>query len=225
VRQSPENRRYALGSGLFELGMAAPNPITQFPQVRSVAEELAASTEDTVYLMLRSYDDVLCAWRAQGAYPIKANVVALGDRRPMGASVAGLCLLAGLPEAESDALIAANGPYLPAFCRMTPADVARHVNDARDKGLFGGGECGDGGRHGGGHGGAGKLPAAVYGAERVGDFLAHPAGTHSGARGAAQAQRGQDCRHHGQRLGRALEPNQSLKLPTPNRPTSPMTIR
>jgi DNA-binding IclR family transcriptional regulator len=75
-----------------------------------VAEELAASTEDTVYLMLRSYDDVLCAWRAQGAYPIKANVVALGDRRPMGASVAGLCLLASLPEAESDTLIAANGP-------------------------------------------------------------------------------------------------------------------
>ncbi|WP_411880300.1 IclR family transcriptional regulator [Polaromonas sp. YR568] len=135
VRQSPENRRYALGSGLFELGMAAPNPITQFPQVRSVAEELAASTEDTVYLMLRSYDDVLCAWRAQGAYPIKANVVALGDRRPMGASVAGLCLLAGLPEAESNALIAANAPYLPAFCRMTPADVTRHVNDARDKGY------------------------------------------------------------------------------------------
>lgn len=135
VQQSTENRRYALGSGMFELGLAAPNPITQFPQVRSIAEELAASTNDTVYLMLRSYDDVVCAWRAQGAYPIKANVVALGDRRPLGASVAGLGILACLPREESDALIDTHGASLADFCRMTPADVKRHVEEARHKGY------------------------------------------------------------------------------------------
>lgn len=134
VQQSEDTRRYALGSGMFELGMATPNPITQFPQVRSIVEELAASTNDTVYLMLRSYDDVLCAWRAQGAYPIKANVVALGDRRPLGASVAGLCILAALPQSEADALIDATSPSLPNFCRMTATDVKRHVNEARTKG-------------------------------------------------------------------------------------------
>ena len=135
VQQTPKSRRYALGSGMFELGMAAPNPITQFPHVRSVVEELAASTDDTVYLMLRSYEDVLCAWRAQGAYPIKANVVALGDRRPLGASVAGLCILAGLPEAESTALIASNSRSLADFCRMDAGDVTRHVSEARKKGF------------------------------------------------------------------------------------------
>jgi DNA-binding IclR family transcriptional regulator len=135
VQQCADNRRYALGGGMFELGMAAPNPIKQFPQVRSIVEELAASTNDTVYLMLRSYDDVLCAWRAQGAYPIKANVVALGDRRPLGASVAGFCILGCLSREESDLLIEANSPYLPDFCRMTPADVTRHVEDARSKGY------------------------------------------------------------------------------------------
>lgn len=135
VQQSPDNRRYALGSGLFELGLAAPNPITLFPQVRSIVEELAASTNDTAYLMLRSYEDVLCAWRAQGAYPIKANIVALGDRRPLGASVAGLSILAHLPEEESAQLIEANSAYLPDFCRMTAADVTRHVQEARGKGY------------------------------------------------------------------------------------------
>lgn len=135
VQQSTDTRRYALGSGMFELGMATPNPITQFPQVRSIVEELAASTNDTVYLMLRSYDDVLCAWRAQGAYPIKANVVALGDRRPLGASVAGLGILGALPEEESDALINANSASLSDFCRMTASDVKRHVQEARSKGY------------------------------------------------------------------------------------------
>lgn len=135
VQQYTENRRYALGCGMFELGMAAPNPIAQFPQVRSIVEELAASTNDTVYLMLRSYDDVLCAWRAQGAFPIKPNVVPLGERRPLAASMAGLGILGALPEDESDALIAANSSYLPAFCKMSVSDVKRHVQDARQKGY------------------------------------------------------------------------------------------
>jgi DNA-binding IclR family transcriptional regulator len=135
VQQSADTRRYALGSGMFELGMAAPNPIARFPQVRSIVEELAVRTDDTVYLMLRSYEDVLCAWRAQGAYPIKANVVALGDRRPLGASVAGLGILGALPADESDALVDGSRELLPQFCRMTAEDVKRHVHAARLKGY------------------------------------------------------------------------------------------
>ena len=135
VQQSPETKRYGLGLGLFELGLAAPNPIARFPHVRSIVEELAASTQDTIYLMLRSHEDVVCTWRAQGSYPIKANVVALGDRRPMGASAAGLCLLSALPAQESDALIASKAAGLPSFCRMTADDVQRHVSQARSKGY------------------------------------------------------------------------------------------
>lgn len=117
VHQNLENRRYALGHGLFELGLAVPNPITRFPQVRSMVEELAASTNDTVYLMLRSYDDVVCAWRAQGAFPIKPNVVPLGERRPRPPAWRGV-LLGALPAEEADALVEANRPDLPRFCRM-----------------------------------------------------------------------------------------------------------
>lgn len=131
VLQSAETKRYSLGLGMFELGLTAPNPVARFPQVRSIVEELAASTQDTVYLMLRSHEDVVCIWRAQGNYPIMANIVALGDRRPMGASAAGLCLLSALSEAESDTLIDATAAELPAYCRMTADDVRRHVTQAR----------------------------------------------------------------------------------------------
>lgn len=133
--QQAESKRYTLGTGMFELGLSAPNPIARFPQVRSIVEELAARTDDTVYLMLRSYEDVLCTWRAQGSYPIKANVVALGDRRPMGASAAGLGLLGALPVDESDALIDLNSRDLQRFCRMTADDVKRHAGDSRQKGY------------------------------------------------------------------------------------------
>ncbi len=135
VYQGTESRRYALGHGLFELGLAVPNPIARFPQIRSMVEELAASTNDTVYLMLRSYDDVVCAWRAQGAFPIKPNVVPLGERRPLAASMAGLALLSTLQVDEAEALIRASSKDLPHFCRMTYDDVQRLVQDARTQGY------------------------------------------------------------------------------------------
>jgi DNA-binding IclR family transcriptional regulator len=135
VRQLAESRRYALGPGMFELGLAAPNPIAQFPHVRSAIEELAASTDDTVYLMLRSYDDVVCAWRAQGAFPIKPNVVPLGERRPVAASMAGLALLGALPAADADAVIEANRPELARFCRMTFDEVLAKTREARALGY------------------------------------------------------------------------------------------
>lgn len=135
VHQNAETRRYALGHGLFELGLAVPNPIARFPQVRSMVEELAASTNDTVYLMLRSYDDVVCAWRAQGAFPIKPNVVPLGERRPVAASMAGLALLGALPVDEAYTLVEANRPDLPRFCRMAFNDVQRLIQEARQKGY------------------------------------------------------------------------------------------
>ena len=156
VQQYTENRRYALGSGMFELGMAARNGpriqknlrLTRTPQHQRLplqrvqgltdgcfVQGAEYSREPSSMLMLRSYDDVLCAWRAQGAFPIKPNVVPLGERRPLAASMAGLGILGALPEDESDALIAANSSYLPAFCKMSVSDVKRHVQDARQKGY------------------------------------------------------------------------------------------
>jgi len=128
-------RRYSLGAGLFELGLAVPNPIKHFPQVRDVIDELAARTDDTVYLMLRSHEDVVCAWRAQGGYHIKANVVALGDRRPISASVAGLALLGSLPVSMAAEIISANRPYLPDRCSLSFAEVQEHVERCRSAGY------------------------------------------------------------------------------------------
>lgn len=131
VRQRADTRRYTLGTGLFELGLAAPNPVEAFPAVRGLVGQLAQATGDTVYLMLRSYDDVVCAWRAEGAYPIKANVVAIGDRRPLGASAAGLCILGSLPEPEAERIIAASAPALARFCLAGADQVRGYVAQAR----------------------------------------------------------------------------------------------
>lgn len=135
LQQYPQSPRYFLGLGLFELGLAAPNPIAGFPEIRGSVDQLAAATEDTVSLMLRSHEEVVCIWRAEGAFPIKANVLSVGDRRPLAASVAGLSILAALPAADAAVLIEQNTPDLPRYCRMAALDVLRHVQAGREAGY------------------------------------------------------------------------------------------
>ena len=74
VRQAQGSRRYQLGAALFELGLAAPTPVECFPAVTQAIDDLAEATGDTVYLMLRSGDDVVCAWRGVGGAPSRGNL-------------------------------------------------------------------------------------------------------------------------------------------------------
>lgn len=134
VRQEPHTRRWRLGSTLFELGLAAPSPVESLPDITHEIDQLAEATGDTVYLMVRSQDDVVCAWRGEGAFPIRANIVSSGDRRPMGASAAGLALLAALPVAESTAVLERSKRRLRDKCRLTHKELLAQVAQARERG-------------------------------------------------------------------------------------------
>lgn len=133
VRQAQGSRRYQLGAALFELGLAAPTPVECFPAVTQAIDDLAEATGDTVYLMLRSGDDVVCAWRGVGAYPIRANDVAAGERRPMGASAAGLALLAALSPLEAQAILDRSRPRLAQKCLFSHSQLLAEVAQAREQ--------------------------------------------------------------------------------------------
>jgi DNA-binding IclR family transcriptional regulator len=131
ARQEPTTRRWRLGGALFELGLAAPSPVEAFPDITHEIDDLAQATGDTVYLMVRSQDHVVCAWRGVGAFPIRANIVATGDRRPMAASAAGLALLAALDPREAAAILKRSGPRLRDKCRLSLKELGVQVAQAR----------------------------------------------------------------------------------------------
>lgn len=135
VRQEERTRRYRLGTALFELGLAAPSPVEAFPEVTREIDDLAEATGDTVYLMLRSQDDVVCVWRGVGAFPIRANIVSSGDRRPMGASAAGLSLLAALPPDETSSILERSRRRLRDKCRLSHDELLAQITKARQKGY------------------------------------------------------------------------------------------
>ncbi len=134
IRQQP-SRKYALGSALFELGLSAPSPLRNLERFRPVIEDLATRSGDTAYLMMRSADDVLYLMRAEGAYPIRTYVIAVGERMPMVASLGGIALLAALQDEHAETIIRRAETFGPSFRNASPEQVRTEIRFVREHGY------------------------------------------------------------------------------------------
>jgi DNA-binding IclR family transcriptional regulator len=115
VARDPLTRKYRLGPLLYELGLLA-QPRSRLSELCDEAMHvIAEETQDTVYLCERRSAECICTSRAIGSYPIQALTLDVGIRRPMGVGTAGLSILCGLPDAEAEQIIEANGPRYAKF--------------------------------------------------------------------------------------------------------------
>jgi DNA-binding IclR family transcriptional regulator len=99
-------------SGRFVIGMRvlswASSASARFNLLRIAdkgLERLAQETRDTVYLSIRSQNDLICLDRREGDFPIKTLTLEVGQFRPLGISAGGLALLAFLPDDEVDRVL------------------------------------------------------------------------------------------------------------------------
>lgn len=113
-----ETHRYKLGPLVFELGLAG----SSLHDIRDLCEpsmrDLAQTTEDTVYLVLRSGFEAVCMHRCEGPFPIRALVLDVGSRRPLGVGAGGLAILAAVEPDERAAIIERVQPSLADFGNM-----------------------------------------------------------------------------------------------------------
>jgi DNA-binding IclR family transcriptional regulator len=111
--QDASTRRYRVGPEISLLGMSRP---AQFP-VRAAAEPylaaLADELGDTTFLTIRVGWDSVAIDRKTGSYPVKVLAIDVGMRRPLGAGIAGVMLLAALTPEESDYVCTMNAARLP----------------------------------------------------------------------------------------------------------------
>lgn len=105
IRQT-EGKRYELGTALFELGLAAPSPVERLRELRPLIEELAHESGDTAFLTVRRGDEMLYLVRAEGSFPVRIHLIREGDRLPLPASAAGICLMAYMPQSEVTSIFA-----------------------------------------------------------------------------------------------------------------------
>lgn len=127
--------RYSLGPEAAAMGSASS--LTQ--DVRSAARpslvRLAEVSEDTVLLSVRSGTESLCVDRSVGSFPIQANFLHVGSRRPLGVGAGSMALLAWLPEEERESVLDAITRRIDHYPRITREVLVDHIGDAHTRGY------------------------------------------------------------------------------------------
>jgi DNA-binding IclR family transcriptional regulator len=136
VSRNEDIKRYRLGPLAFELGIACSTMYGDLRDLCSGAMEmLSEQTGDTSYLVVRSGFDAVCMHRHEGEFPIRALVLEVGGRRPLGVGAAGLALLAAVQEEERQQIIQRVSPKLRTYGGMTAADLEKACIRTREEGL------------------------------------------------------------------------------------------
>jgi len=135
VTRDAETKQYSIGTELFVLGAAALARFDPRPAVRPSLLRLANTFEDTAILSIPAGAESICVDVEEGRYPIRANYLQVGSRRPLGVGAGSLALLAWMSDAEVEAVMPAIAARLDRYPRITPALLARHVTEARRRGY------------------------------------------------------------------------------------------
>lgn len=134
ITHDPVTKLYHLGLELYRLGHSA-HQYTVRDSFRVAMERIANRTQDTVFLLVRSGNDVLCIDVVQGKYPVRTVVVDVGARRPLGIGAGSLALIAFLPEEEFEEVVEANTPRYPHYRNLTADDIRAMAAKAREAGY------------------------------------------------------------------------------------------
>lgn len=133
--QDPASRRYHLGHLAFELGLAAAPQFSLRELCARPLTRLAERSGDTVFLTVRSGYDTVCIDRREGSFPIKALLLDVGTRRPLGVGAGGLALLMPLADDAIDEILQANATRLAAYSGLTVPRLASLVKRAQSTGY------------------------------------------------------------------------------------------
>jgi len=125
--------RYRPGARVAALAAAKAVP-NMAVRLQPVLARISAATTDAAFAIVREGPLSQCIARQVGTHPVQVLVIQVGTQQPLGVGAAGLALLAALPDAEVEAIIAANAPRLHAYGGMTPERMRILVRATRERG-------------------------------------------------------------------------------------------
>lgn len=134
IAQDAGKHRYSLGRLAAELALSASHVTIEKSHYRPLVEAIGRATGDTVYLLLRSGFDSVCADRYDVDPALCPSTLRIGDRLPLGVGVGGMALLAALPPDETERVIEANQLVYRRFRRAVSSSFRDNVDLARATG-------------------------------------------------------------------------------------------
>ncbi len=136
VQRDPASKRYLLGDEALVLGVAMQGRDHIRDRARPALVRLAALSGDTMLLSTRHGLESVCVDREFGSFPIRANYLDLGSRRPLGAGAGSLALLAWLPDDEVHAVLDLLAPvFKKRYPRITRGLLEAEIAAARQRGY------------------------------------------------------------------------------------------
>ena len=127
VEQDAESRRYHLGDEAFVLGVLASRRHGLLELAMESLRALSAATLDSSFLSVRRDNFSVCLYREEGTYPVRTHALQAGLQHPLGIGAGSLAMLAALPDAEMETVLAANHQVMATPIRKLQrrADCAR----------------------------------------------------------------------------------------------------
>ena len=135
VTRDPSTKHYSLGTEVFVLGAAAQSRFDPRPVVGASLLRLAHSFEDTAMLSVPSGAESICVALQEGTYPIRANYLEVGSRRPLGVGAGSLALFAWMPDREIEALMPMVAARLERYPRITRRVLEDLIQESRKRGY------------------------------------------------------------------------------------------
>ncbi|MDS9469900.1 IclR family transcriptional regulator [Paracoccus sp. MBLB3053] len=135
VERASGTQRYRLAAETAWLGVAPFNrcPITRLAV--PTLEDLASRTGDSIFLSVPSHNDSVYADRRFGNFPLQAQRIKVGARRPLGVSIGGRVMLAFLGDERLANTLRDNAERF-ADWRCPEAAVVDGVEAARSQGYL-----------------------------------------------------------------------------------------
>ncbi|CAM3988183.1 IclR family transcriptional regulator [Bordetella muralis] len=137
VERDPVNKHYMLGPQVYAMHHAMVEGLDLRGLARPALIRLARRFGDTVILSLPMGWESVCVDLCFGDYPIRANYLQVGSRRPLGVGAGSLALLSTLGEIETQAVmpmvrqrLTAKYPRFPESDLITATQRARGLGHA-----------------------------------------------------------------------------------------------
>ncbi|AUA54776.1 Negative regulator of allantoin and glyoxylate utilization operons [Achromobacter spanius] len=105
VERDPVSKHYMLGPQIYAMHHAMVDGLDLRGLARASLIRLARKFGDTVILSMPTGWESVCLDLCFGDYPIRANYLDVGSRRPLGVGAGSLALLAALDESEAHAVL------------------------------------------------------------------------------------------------------------------------
>jgi len=105
IAKSGSPPRYDFGPEFVAMTAATTRSLDFVEHARPSLLRLAELSGDTVLLHLRSNAESLCVDKAVGSFPIRANLLNIGSRRPLGIGGGSMALLAWVADVERTTIL------------------------------------------------------------------------------------------------------------------------